>query len=99
MVINMINQLKQFRKIRGFTQQQLADIVGVSRNTICSIERGEYKPGLLLALKLNAVMRVKCFHLEWDDYEDLAKSLANVVPDQATSIEEDAYWFWNSDGS
>jgi putative transcriptional regulator len=44
------NRVKELRLERGWTQQQLADAVGVSRQSINSIERDRYVPSLLLAL-------------------------------------------------
>ena len=44
------NRVKEFRVQRGWTQQELADAVGVSRQSINSIERNRYVPSLLLAL-------------------------------------------------
>lgn len=44
------NRVKELRSGRGWTQQQLADAVGVSRQSINSIERDRYVPSLLLAL-------------------------------------------------
>ena len=38
------NDLKAARTEKGFSQQQLAEIVGVSRNTISSIETGQFNP-------------------------------------------------------
>ena len=46
------NQLKEARAERGFSQQQLAELVGVSRNTISSIETGQFNPTAKLALVL-----------------------------------------------
>jgi putative transcriptional regulator len=42
------------RQIRGLTQQELGDWVGVSRQTIVSLEKGRYNPSLLLAHRLAA---------------------------------------------
>ena len=50
MTPNVLNRVKEFRSKRGWTQQQLADAVGVSRQSINSIERNRYVPSLLLAL-------------------------------------------------
>ena len=44
------NRVKELRGERGWTQQQLADAVGVSRQSIISIERERYVPSLALAL-------------------------------------------------
>jgi len=44
------NRIKEFRSNRGWTQQELADKVGVSRQSINSIERDRYVPSLPLAL-------------------------------------------------
>lgn len=46
------NRVKELRSERGWTQEQLAEAVGVSRQSINSIERGRYVPSLLLALTL-----------------------------------------------
>jgi len=44
------NRIKEFRNEKGWTQQELADKVGVSRQSINSIERDRYVPSLPLAL-------------------------------------------------
>ncbi len=44
------NRVKELRASRGWTQQQLADAVGVSRQSINSIECNRYVPSLPLAL-------------------------------------------------
>ena len=46
------NNLKESRTEAGLSQQQLADLVGVSRNTISSIETGQFNPTAKLALIL-----------------------------------------------
>ena len=43
------NRIEEKRKERGMTQQQLATAVGVSRQTIISLEGGKYNPSILLA--------------------------------------------------
>ena len=48
----MKNTVRIERAILDITQQQLADAVGVSRNTIISIESGRYLPSTVLALKI-----------------------------------------------
>lgn len=46
------NNLKQARQQAGLSQQALANLVGVSRNTISSIETGQFNPTAKLALIL-----------------------------------------------
>lgn len=49
----MKTNLRKFRFERGeLSQQQLADMVGISRQTIVSIEKGDYAPSVKLALLL-----------------------------------------------
>ena len=48
--LNVHNRVKELRIARGWTQQELADAVGVSRQSINSIERNRYVPSLPLAL-------------------------------------------------
>ena len=46
------NKIKALRMEKNVTQEQLAQAVGVSRQTIVAIEKGNYIPSLLLAIKL-----------------------------------------------
>jgi putative transcriptional regulator len=50
MANSIINRVKQLRTERGWTQEELAQAVGVSRQSINSIERDRYVPSLELAL-------------------------------------------------
>ena len=50
----MKNRIAELRSSRGLTQQNLADEMGVSRQTIISLERGKYNPSILLAHKIAA---------------------------------------------
>ena len=50
MAPNIQNRVKELRVDHGWTQQELADAVGVSRQSINSIERNRYVPSLPLAL-------------------------------------------------
>ncbi|MEM9880496.1 MAG: helix-turn-helix transcriptional regulator [Pseudomonadota bacterium] len=52
----MKNTLKALRKAAGLSQQDLADQLGVSRQSIISIERERYDPSLELALKISLVL-------------------------------------------
>ena len=53
------NNLKQVRQKKGLTQEELGANVGVSRQTIISIERYTYKPTLELAMKLAEELNIK----------------------------------------
>ena len=55
---NIQNRVKELRIARGWTQQELADAVGVSRQSINSIERERYVPSLPLALTFAKVFGV-----------------------------------------
>lgn len=48
----MENRLEEIRKQRGITQEQLADALEVSRQTIGSLENGRYNPSILLAFRI-----------------------------------------------
>ena len=48
----MKNHLEELRAQKGLTQQELADLVEVSRQTIISLECGRYNPSILLAFRL-----------------------------------------------
>lgn len=48
----MKNRIEERRKTQCMTQQQLAALLGVSRQTIISLESGKYNPSILLAHKI-----------------------------------------------
>ena len=50
----MKNRIAELRGGQGLTQQALADEMGVSRQTIISLERGRYNPSIFLAHKIAA---------------------------------------------
>jgi putative transcriptional regulator len=66
----MKNNVKAIRKLKGLTQERLAEILGVSRQTIISIESGRYVPSTLLSLKMAKQLDKQVeelFELENDD--------------------------------
>lgn len=48
----MKNRLEQIRKEKGITQEELADALEVSRQTVGSLENGRYNPSIILAYKI-----------------------------------------------
>lgn len=48
----MKNKIKELRKTCGYRQEDLAEILGVSRQTIIAIENNKYNPTLELAMKM-----------------------------------------------
>lgn len=53
----MKNRIKQFREKSGLTQEQLGELVGVSRQAINAIETGKFEPSIWLAYEI-----AKAFH-------------------------------------
>ena len=52
------NNVQELRTRAGITQEELAEAVGVSRQTIIAIEKGNYTPSVFLALKLARYFKV-----------------------------------------
>ncbi|KGF03045.1 helix-turn-helix transcriptional regulator [Anaerococcus lactolyticus] len=48
----MKNRLEEIRKQKGITQEELAKILEVSRQTVGSLENGRYNPSIILAFKI-----------------------------------------------
>lgn len=68
----MRNQIRVARAKTDITQAELAEKIGVSRQTINSIELGKFVPSTILALKLAGFFGIKVeelFMLEADDWE------------------------------
>jgi len=66
----MVNILKQIRRQKNITQDELASMVGVSRQSINAIERGKYVPSTLLSVKISEVFNTtvnSIFELEPHD--------------------------------
>ncbi len=58
----MNNRIEEIRKEKGINQDELAKTLGVSRQTISSLERGRYNPSITLAYKI-----AKLFNLTIED--------------------------------
>ena len=55
----LYNRLKEFRAKIDVNQQEMGRLVGVSRQTISQIERGDYSPSVTLALKIAKIFNAK----------------------------------------
>ena len=68
----MKNKLPEYRKRFGYSQDKLAEALGVSRQTIISIEKGKYNPSLPLAMIIARVFQTNVesiFFLEKADFK------------------------------
>ena len=57
--IDVKNKLKVYRAMHDLTQEALADKIGVTRQTIISMEKGKYDPSLGLAFRLARFFQVR----------------------------------------
>ena len=64
------NRIEQLRNAASLTRQELADQVDVHYQTIGYIERGEYSPSLVLALKIASVLGASVEEIFWLDEEE-----------------------------
>ena len=64
------NRIEELRNAAGLTRQELADQVDVHYQTIGYIERGEYSPSLVLALKIASVLGASVEEIFWLDEEE-----------------------------
>ena len=61
-------KLKSARAAKDFSQQQLAEIVGVSRQTINAIEQGDYNPTIKLCIAICKALDKTLDELFWESY-------------------------------
>jgi len=61
------NSIKSLREQKNVTQQDLADALSVSRQTIVAIEKGNYTPSLLLAFELATYFKISIEKLFWKE--------------------------------
>ena len=59
--------MKQVRKAKGLSQDALATAVGVSRQTINAIEKGDYNPTIRLCINICRVLGLTLNDLFWDE--------------------------------
>lgn len=67
----MENRLKERRAVKGWSQAHLADLLGVSRQTVNALEKGRYDPSLPLAFRLARVFSTSIEDLFAPSDEDL----------------------------
>ena len=67
----MRNCIAEKRKARGLTQQQLAGLLGVTRQTIISLENDKYNPSILLAHKIARIFDAQIEDIFIFEEEDL----------------------------
>ncbi|MDP3965146.1 MAG: helix-turn-helix transcriptional regulator [bacterium] len=65
MGIKVENRLRELRKKKGSTQEQLATELGVTRQTVISIERGEYIPTTGLSLRIAKYFNTQVEKIFW----------------------------------
>ncbi|ASI35316.1 MULTISPECIES: helix-turn-helix transcriptional regulator [unclassified Exiguobacterium] len=53
--MKLSNRVKALRRQTDWTQEQFADLIGVTRQTVISLEKGSYTPSLLLAMHIARV--------------------------------------------
>ncbi|KGA98365.1 XRE family transcriptional regulator [Alkalihalobacillus alcalophilus ATCC 27647 = CGMCC 1.3604] len=64
------NRVKELRARHGFSQTELANRVGVTRQTIGFIEKGDFSPSIALSLRLAKHLEIKVDQLFWLEGED-----------------------------
>ena len=67
----MKNRIEEIRKMRGIRQEELAKMLGVSRQTVSSLETGRYNPSISLAFKV-----ARCFGMT---IEEVVSRILNKV--------------------
>ncbi|WP_067142789.1 helix-turn-helix transcriptional regulator [Oceanivirga salmonicida] len=67
--MSLCNKLKELRNIKGINQEEMGSLVGVSRQTISLIERGDYNPSIIVCLKLANVLEVSVEEIFWYEGE------------------------------
>ena len=64
-------RVKSARVARDLSQQQLADLIGVSRQTISAIEKGDYNPTINLCIAICRALGKTLDELFWEEQENL----------------------------
>ncbi|HAT55476.1 MAG TPA: transcriptional regulator [Lactobacillus sp.] len=72
-----MNNVKKLRTARGLTQKELAFKIGVVRQTLIAIEKGDYNPSLLLCAKLAIVLDSTLDDLFGPSVDEIRKQMAD----------------------
>jgi putative transcriptional regulator len=78
MEIPMKNHLRVLRAQKNWTQAELAELVGVSRQTVNAIETGKYDPSLPLAFKLAKIFGYQIEEIFIPDDSNVTINLTNL---------------------
>ncbi|BAY99945.1 transcriptional Regulator of molybdate metabolism, XRE family protein [Tolypothrix tenuis PCC 7101] len=81
---NVCNNLKSIRTRLGMSQQDLANIAGVTRQAISSVESGQYAPSVAISLRLAKALGCQVEELFWleDDLPEVEAVLTKPVPSE-----------------
>ncbi|MBN1215725.1 MAG: helix-turn-helix transcriptional regulator [Candidatus Lokiarchaeota archaeon] len=97
----MKTRIKEFREEKSLTQKEFADIIGVSRQTIYFLEKGDYNPSLTLSFKiaelldkplnqifyLESLIKIKIESLSLKELKNIASNL-NIKYDKLVYLSE-----------
>lgn len=101
------NHLRERRQSRGFSQKQLADMAGMSRQAVCAVEANQYSPATSVALRLARALRCRVedlFSIKRNG-EIVAGELLGPIPDLTRPLRAqllqvgDRLWVRPMDGS
>ena len=74
--IHVKNRLEELRRARGIRQEDVAQALGVSRQTVISLEKGKYNPSLALAFRLSRFFGLPIEEI-FDDSDEQAEEPGN----------------------
>jgi molybdate-binding protein/DNA-binding XRE family transcriptional regulator len=85
--VNLCNNLKSIRTRLGMSQQELANIAGVTRQSIGGVELGQYAPSVAMSLRLAKALGCQVEDLFWfeEDLPEVEAILAGSLPKQQQS--------------
>jgi len=81
----MQNRLKELRAVNGWSQAHLADLLGVSRQTVNALEKGRYDPSLPLAFRLSHVFSAPIEDLFTPSADDLGTVATTATSASSTT--------------